>query len=352
MTDRTAERVCLNCGTDVSHRRWQSVRCMECQTFYRENRYSHVCEHCGRDFRTCTPKVQRFCSYQCRGISLRRPPVDRTCLVCGATYRSVTTETCSTACQQWARSHKGQKAATTCARCGVPITGQNRLVGYCGSSCASTAARARRLGRPLLVRHAICAGCGNDVPSSKPVGTRFCGYTCRAKMQEHRRRAKLRNAPSEHFDPLQIFLRDNWTCHLCGEAIDRSLRGRVPMMATLDHLIPVSHPDFPGHTRANVASAHWICNTRKNRYVGADDRRLFALYEHYYGRTDRVAAIQRALKVDVQALRDQIAASLLDTTARAQIDAVVGRIQSNIDALNAIDPVRADEGGEPAPPVV
>jgi hypothetical protein len=59
-------------------------------------------------------------------------------------------------------------------------------------------------------------------------------------------------------------------------------------------------------------------------------------------------AVQR-VNDDVQALRDQIADLSLDTEDQAQVDAAVARVQEGIDALNAIDPVRADEPTEPAP---
>ncbi len=73
-------------------------------------------------------------------------------------------------------------------------------------------------------------------------------------------------------------------------------------------------------------------------------------------------AVQR-VNDDVQALRDQIAELELDTADQAQVDAAVARVQESVDALNAIDPVRAEdsdvdtgeggqpvgEGGEPTP---
>lgn len=57
---------------------------------------------------------------------------------------------------------------------------------------------------------------------------------------------------------LDVFERDNWTCHLCGDAIDPRLRGDNWWRATLDHLLPLSKGG--SHTLDNVASAHWRCN--------------------------------------------------------------------------------------------
>lgn len=61
----------------------------------------------------------------------------------------------------------------------------------------------------------------------------------------------------------------------------------------------------------------------------------------------RTAAVQRVAE-DVQALKDQIAALELDTDDQAKVDAIVDRVQANVDALNAIDPVRADDTTVPA----
>lgn len=63
----------------------------------------------------------------------------------------------------------------------------------------------------------------------------------------------------------------------------------------------------------------------------------------------RAAAVER-INADVQALRDQIAALELDTDDQAKVDAIVTRVQGNVDALNAIDPVRADDSTVPTEP--
>lgn len=81
------------------------------------------------------------------------------------------------------------------------------------------------------------------------------------------RRARKAAAEIEVVEPLYIFERDNWRCHLCGKTVDRHLNGRHPLGPTLDHVIPLSRGGE--HSRANVALAHRRCNTRKgNRAAG------------------------------------------------------------------------------------
>lgn len=42
------------------------------------------------------------------------------------------------------------------------------------------------------------------------------------------------------------------------------------MMGSIDHLIPVAHPDYPGHVWENLAPAHLICNIRKGARPSTD----------------------------------------------------------------------------------
>lgn len=55
----------------------------------------------------------------------------------------------------------------------------------------------------------------------------------------------------ELIQPLEIFERDNWTCHICG--------GPVEMAdASLDHIKPIARGG--DHTAANLACSHRMCN--------------------------------------------------------------------------------------------
>ena len=83
-----------------------------------------------------------------------------------------------------------------------------------------------------------------------------------------RRRAASNGSSAEKFTHREIFERDGWICQLCGEPIDPTLSQRHPMMAALDHIIPVSKGG--DHTRANVQATHFGCNARKRDKVDGE----------------------------------------------------------------------------------
>lgn len=159
-------------------------------------------------------------------------PPQRTCPVCGELYTGRSTA-CSRRCLHWAKKHPDVPVPTTC--------------GWCSGSLAGRA-----------------------------YGSRYCSDVCVAKVGAQRRRAARNGKPVHRIDPVDIFERDGWICHICAEPIDRSQSGKQPGAPALDHLIPVAHPDYPGHIAANVAASHWVCNTAKNCRATTED---FALYE-------------------------------------------------------------------------
>lgn len=76
---------------------------------------------------------------------------------------------------------------------------------------------------------------------------------------QKRRRAKTRHAPDvERFKSAEIYERDNWTCLLCGLPVTKQT-------ASLDHIISLAAGG--PHTRANVQTAHRVCNSKKGARV-------------------------------------------------------------------------------------
>lgn len=66
----------------------------------------------------------------------------------------------------------------------------------------------------------------------------------------------------ETFSRVEILERDGWSCHICGNPIDRDAKLNSTGYGTVDHLIPLI--EGGEHTRANVKAAHQGCNSRKH----------------------------------------------------------------------------------------
>ncbi|WP_227979969.1 HNH endonuclease [Nocardia spumae] len=64
-------------------------------------------------------------------------------------------------------------------------------------------------------------------------------------------------------------MRDGYRCHICRRNTDRSKVVPHPKAPTIDHLIPLSLGGT--HEPANVATACFLCNSRKGA-IGAGDQ--------------------------------------------------------------------------------
>lgn len=77
----------------------------------------------------------------------------------------------------------------------------------------------------------------------------------RLRMHMAARRARIRNAPEVlPVNPLEIAIRDNWRCHICGKKVTQKTW-------SMDHLIPLAHGG--SHIPQNIALAHFLCNARR-----------------------------------------------------------------------------------------
>jgi hypothetical protein len=144
-------------------------------------------------------------------------------------------------------------------------------VRYCSARCTARAARARLPKPPTEVL--ICVDCKDlfERPSRIGFEPQLC-RSCRETRERvndrkaaHVRRARMWSREIEDFDDIEIFVRDNWICGLCGDPVDGSLRAPVAGSPSLDHVLPISRGG--SHTARNCQLAHLGCNIRKNNRV-------------------------------------------------------------------------------------
>jgi hypothetical protein len=112
----------------------------------------------------------------------------------------------------------------------------------------------------------MCGRCGSQFLTSRTEQTLYCTTTCRRTDKASRRRAREAGAPAISADTrIAVYLRDSWTCQLCGLPTDRKLRTPHPEAPTIDHVIPLAGGG--SHVLANWQTAHSYCNSVKRDLV-------------------------------------------------------------------------------------
>lgn len=135
-----------------------------------------------------------------------------------------------------------QPITTECVVCGVSFTHRSLGRRYCSNRCSARASYENRKGSPE--------------------------YKASRLQFDQRRRARKRTAAVEVFSSAEIFERDRYRCHICRQKCLKGSRVPHPLAPTLDHLIPLAEDGE--HTRANTATACFLCNSVKGDRGGGE----------------------------------------------------------------------------------
>lgn len=212
--------------------------------------------------------------------------MQKTCAICDSPYEAKTNRSkyCTTACKD-----KGKPSATglNCSICNKPM-----VKGRTSQPQGQAAHRACRTGMaypergPGLVhgssgyrRGCRCETCAEGQAQRM----RLYADTVKARAGVNPStlsRRKYRDANgywpqtggSDWIDRTQriaIYERDNWTCQICGEDIDRERHWNDDMAPSLDHIIPRSHMLIPDHSQGNLRTAHRRCNAVRGDRIAA-----------------------------------------------------------------------------------
>lgn len=106
-----------------------------------------------------------------------------------------------------------------------------------------------------------CVWCGNTFTAEvwgKSITPLCCSTLC-TKRRQWAKKGQTSNwiVPRRRY---AIYERDNWTCQLCGEPVDKTLHYSHDWAASLDHIVPRSHQLVPDHSSSNLRLAHRWCN--------------------------------------------------------------------------------------------
>lgn len=97
-----------------------------------------------------------------------------------------------------------------------------------------------------------CAYCGETF-TRKGMASGYCSKRCRRKDKKAKWITTTRR--------MALYARDEWTCQLCFEPVDRDADPLSDWSPTLDHIVPQSHALIPDHSDENLRTAHRWCNS-------------------------------------------------------------------------------------------
>jgi hypothetical protein len=209
-----------------------------------------VCVQCGKhSYRKLSGTnkanghANKYCSMSCRKkhlVELSPPKFSAVhrgeCKVCGKVWwqKGQPKKTCSKRCQSL-RTAIVDWSSLTCKCCGDLFA-------------------AERGTRPPK----YCDVCGPIIFDDRIKANRRAAKAAR--------RALLKAATVEWFDPLVVLARDNWTCQLCGVPTPKAKRGTYADDAPeLDHMVPLSRGGE--HSTANTQCLCRKCNAEKSDMV-------------------------------------------------------------------------------------
>lgn len=255
------------------------------------------CQHCGQ---VMTGHKRKFCDGNCRYAahrarvtSARTPVPSSTCPWCGNTVQPIREEHsfCSTACRNRFVyfNRLKSKEPSVCQLCHEPffpkapdrtcfccrdhyfqfrrINGKHSFRSAPWESRGTPAATAYQAAPLKEYECSICKKMYLTTRTRRGNDKRACSAACRQALiaWKHKIANRLREArmlaSHEPYDPLAIFERDGWKCHLCGIRTLRSQSFPHSHYATIDHVVPLAKggADAP----SNVKCCCFNCNCHK-----------------------------------------------------------------------------------------
>ncbi len=116
-----------------------------------------------------------------------------------------------------------------------------------------------------------CRRCGEAFVHDRKVtavDVHYCSLRCARAVAKDRRRARKRDAYVADVWRAKVYERDRYRCHICGKRLAMKQAAPHPKAPVIDHIIPLAAGGT--HEMANVAAAHFICNSRKGHRAAND----------------------------------------------------------------------------------
>lgn len=213
-----------------------------------------------------------------------------------AQYKGKSPTYCSRSCSSSNRQYKAAaiRVLKPCRACGLRRTwgkgspfcstehrDQWRLAMWTVGQATCRVFQASGLRTPSR-RELVCKGCAKAfvyiTHKGKPPS--FCSDECRGRKRAysnayekqhggsgHRGRARRAGVAFHNVRPRVIFMRDGWTCRMCGRPTPPWYRStNAPCAPEIDHIIPISRGG--PHIESNLQTACRDCNIKKGNDLG------------------------------------------------------------------------------------
>jgi hypothetical protein len=245
------QKQCACCNILFPYKKETRLFCTKnCQKLFSKKNTTKECNFCGKIYNT-NHKEQLFCSKSCKfkhwhnrpdakvlnetkaliRISKKQLPVTYSMLVLKEIAGLLRIKKA-----KWQKSYEsnqsGTKSRKQCANCGLNFV--YKVVNGCPPK--------------------YCNNCKDSAQKEIKKKSR--------RIAKSRRKAKIRGLKNDAIDPLLVFERDKWICHICKTKTQKRLRGTYNAKAPeLDHIITIA--DGGSHTLENVACSCRACNNQK-----------------------------------------------------------------------------------------
>lgn len=253
---------CLYCSKDFEHinnqnRKYCSTECSRAQRMA-DAEEIRECPVCGKTFRAtkCDPK--KYCSRGCSGMSNRGTTMTtKTCPQCGKQYeieasRASRNKYCSSDCGYAARVERAEanKEERTCPVCGDTfrcLPSKEKV--HCSKKCVADGAKQRyRITR-------ACPVCGEKFEALKSRSQVFCSLECTSESKRHYNK-------QDETERNKYLVRDNGrTKSVARVVVEKSIGKELPAGTHVHHI----DGDFTNNVLGNLyvfegTSDHLICH--------------------------------------------------------------------------------------------
>jgi len=291
MAGRHVKAICKGCNKDFSYykngfganRKYCSASCRPKKYVSKGvhgKRVEWHCQQCGKQEERTPSEAKRskFCSVECNG-KYRRAAMSYHCQQCGNEFfrkkrGGDTMEYCGRKCAFIGNGKKLRKY-------NAHVIAWQKYQATKRRSVEKEIASLIRIGKRMQKAHLMCRCCGGKY-LRKRKHSHFCSDQCRQTSKDRskekakgsasrrrgkrvykaKRRAMLRAVSAENIDPIKVFERDRWICHICGKKTLKSKRGTSHEKAPeLEHIVALANGGK--HSWSNVACSCRSCNIAK-----------------------------------------------------------------------------------------